>query len=460
MSQSTDSLFRKPSEPSEAPPSKQRKASGRDKWLARALPLTLVAGFVLTAWLLFGERLLPAREVEVTTVTTLQPSADQAAAPTVAAEAVDPWEGSMLFQASGWIEADPYPIRATALTDGVVEEVRVLEGQRVERGEVLATLIAEDAELALAAVEAALATQQAAAEGAEARVEAARARLAELRDEAERLEQAGRDAVQARQIEQARLRVLAQEAELAAREVALRESERRVDEARVRRDERQLALERTQIRSPIAGIVQRLLAAPGQKKMLRMDGMESATIAILYQDDQLQARIDVPLEHAARLAIGQPVMVRSNLLPDMQLRGRVSRILGEADIQRNTLQAKVELLEPDPRLRPEMLCRAEFLPLQSRQTGSEVAQRSQPSGVQVFIPERALITRDDDRASVWTITTDDQRLTRRDLRLGQERDGHWQVLDGLRPGERLVLNPLADLTEGQRVLPRLVSVKD
>ena len=38
----------------------------------------------------------------------------------------------------------------------------------------------------------------------------------------------------------------------------------------------------------------------------------------------------------------------------------MTRILGEADLQRNTLQVKVSLLQPDPKLRPEMLCRAKF----------------------------------------------------------------------------------------------------
>ena len=47
--------------------------------------------------------------------------------------------GAMLFQASGWIEPDPLPIKSTALVDGVVQEVHVLEGQLVKKGEIIAT---------------------------------------------------------------------------------------------------------------------------------------------------------------------------------------------------------------------------------------------------------------------------------------------------------------------------------
>jgi multidrug resistance efflux pump len=55
----------------------------------------------------------------------------------------------MTVQAAGWLEADPFYVAATALADGVVEEVLALEGERVEAGDVVAELVKEDAELAL-----------------------------------------------------------------------------------------------------------------------------------------------------------------------------------------------------------------------------------------------------------------------------------------------------------------------
>ena len=48
------------------------------------------------------------------------------------------------------------------------------------------------------------------------------------------------------------------------------------------------------------------------------------------------------------------------MLPNMKFDGRLTRISGEADLQRNTLQVKVQILNPDKRLRPEMLCQAKF----------------------------------------------------------------------------------------------------
>ena len=42
-------------------------------------------------------------------------------------------KGPLLFQASGWIEPDPFPVRVTSLYSGVVKEVHVLEGQKIQQ---------------------------------------------------------------------------------------------------------------------------------------------------------------------------------------------------------------------------------------------------------------------------------------------------------------------------------------
>ena len=56
--------------------------------------------------------------------------------------------------APGWLEPDPFAHYSAALTSGVVEEVTVLEGQRVKRDDIVARLIDDDAKLALSRAEA------------------------------------------------------------------------------------------------------------------------------------------------------------------------------------------------------------------------------------------------------------------------------------------------------------------
>lgn len=87
--------------------------------------------------------------------------------------------GATLFQAPAWIEPRPAPVVVTALAEGVVDAVLVVEGEDVVAGQPLARLIDADARLALAAAEAVVERRRAEAAVAQAELDAARARLAQ-----------------------------------------------------------------------------------------------------------------------------------------------------------------------------------------------------------------------------------------------------------------------------------------
>ncbi|MGB0743268.1 MAG: efflux RND transporter periplasmic adaptor subunit [Opitutales bacterium] len=484
MSESLNTLRRQNSEESGISEKKPSKKQFSSLSFARFLPWLLLAAFVVLAWWLFGHRFERGREVELVKVVTVraQGSASQKveAEAAVALEGGQNFEGPTLFQASGWVEPDPLMLRATALYSGVVDVVHVLEGERVEKGQLLATMVDDDAKLDLQTAQAALGEAKAAylsheaqCQAAEAflvskkrEVSAAHARLEELVDESNRLSDIGPTGVSEGSIKQAALRVKSQKAVVESAEAkedeaeaALRSSRSslKLAEAVVQRADaelgrRQLALERTRILSPVDGRIQRLFAAPGKKRILAMDDPESATIATLYQPDKLQARIDVPLEEAAQLVIGQPVRLRSTLLSDRIFKGRVTRIDGQADLQRNTLQAKVQILDPADQLRPEMLCRAEFLS-SGQGSGMGSGGSSASSGrVALYVPESAIIL-ERDQSIVWALDASGERIEQREMRLSQERrEEHVRVLEGLRPGDVVVNNPSADLEAGERVI--------
>jgi len=86
-------------------------------------------------------------------------------------------EGTPLFNAAGWIEPRPTPIRVASLASGVVEELLVVEDQHVAAGEPIAKLVEEDAALALERARAVLNLRKADVLEAEAAVEAAQVNL-------------------------------------------------------------------------------------------------------------------------------------------------------------------------------------------------------------------------------------------------------------------------------------------
>lgn len=432
-------------------------------WL---LPLALAAGFILVFAILFRDRLLPAKAVEMATAVGIEEQIE------TRPESESPARtGSLLFQASGWIEPDPLPIKATALVDGIVDEVHVLEGELVKKGDLLATLIGIDTELKRDAMAAKLVDMKASFDAhcvgtqillqkmeiEKAHLTIAEANAEEAAQKLERYDRLRKGAITEDEMLAVRLdhdRMLAQVDVAKAKIAEIAEElnqiafevlaiQARIKGAEIELAKAELAHSRTKITAPTDGRVLALKAAPGQKKMVGMDEEDSATIAVLYDPDHLQVRVDVPLADASGLSVGQRAKIRCNLLPDQVFDGEVTRIEGSADLQRNTLQAKVRVENPSEKLRPEMLCRVEFF--ETRQPS--VTREETTSGVAVYVPEKAV--RD---GSVWVVNADTMRAEKRSVTTSTGREGMVRVDSGVLPGERIVVNP-SEVEAGQRLKP-------
>ena len=136
----------------------------RRAWLTRyVLPGGIFVAFLsLFAWAA-RDTFLPATSVTVTPVVVSRAEIKQA--------------GTPLFQAAGWIEPRPTAVIASSLAPGVIEELLVVEGQKVQQGEPVAQLIAADAEIALREAQSTLQLRIAELQRAEATLIAAQANL-------------------------------------------------------------------------------------------------------------------------------------------------------------------------------------------------------------------------------------------------------------------------------------------
>jgi HlyD family secretion protein len=107
-----------------------------NNWTTRyGIPFGLVLAFgAVVAWSARAS-FLPAKEVTIVPVVLARAEVQQAGAP--------------LFQAAGWIEPRPTPTLVSAVIEGILEKLLVVEGQEVQEGEPVAQLIDSDARLAL-----------------------------------------------------------------------------------------------------------------------------------------------------------------------------------------------------------------------------------------------------------------------------------------------------------------------
>ncbi len=439
---------------------------GRRTLSAVLLPVAVVVGLLLLVLLVFGERLRP--RIPVRTATALLLDAPDGAP----AATGRPGVGASIAMASGWIEPDPFPIQVAAKTAGYVENVLVLEGESVTNGQLIALLDPADLELSVQASRAKAKEAERAADVARAQLTSAlvtitqavsRVRVAQAAadvaadalERIRRLEAEDRSPVElisaeresesrSAELDVARLQVRKAEAERERHQHELARYLHQADELNAEADLVALQLSRARVFSGANGIVLKRHVQPGAK--VGMDEV-GTTIVTLYDPSALQVRVDVPLSDIAHVRLGQAARISTSAFPGAVFAGKVTRIVGSADITRNTLQVKVALVQPHARMRPEMLCRVEFLG--ATEAGAVTATQG---GRGVWVQKAALTDHDGSSAVVWVMDPVSDSVSSREVTLApNERDGLVNVAEGLRAGERVVIAKHGALREGALV---------
>jgi multidrug efflux pump subunit AcrA (membrane-fusion protein) len=199
-----------------------------------------------------------------------------------------------------------------------------------------------------------------------------------------------------------------------------------------------------EIRAPADGVVMERLIEPGSKLVQTLDDPHSGHAVRLFDPKHLQVRVDVPLADAAKVGVGMDARIVVGVLPDRTFDGKVTRIVQQADVSKNTLQVKVAIVNPAPQLKPEMLARVRFIP--SSGPDGPTTRASQV----VFAPEKYL-TRMSDHFSVWVLNPADSSAQLRMVRTGSDRHDGWvSVLSGLNPGDAIITDT-DGLSDGARV---------
>jgi multidrug efflux pump subunit AcrA (membrane-fusion protein) len=481
------------------------------RWVSRyGLPGAILAAFAgLLVWAA-KDSLLPSTPVTVV--------------PVVLTRAEVQAVGTPLFQAAGWIEPRPAPVVVSSLAPGVIDQLLVIEGQLVTKGDPLARLLPTDARIVLGKAKAELAIRAAEVDTAQANVDGAKLALdnpIQLRAEAAEAESAyskveaelnslpaaleaaktrwqlaeetvknrlaAGNAVPGRVLRQAQAELATeksayqqlvarqpvlkrQQAALARRRDALQEqltlkldlkrqvaaanamlkaAEAREALAALAIETAELQLKRMTITAPINGRVLALMATVG-KRVVGIDPHSlsgAAAIATLYDPRKLQIRVDVRLEDIPQVQLGQKTRIETASAPG-GLVGEVISITSTADIQKNTLQVKVAVLDPPDVVRPEMLAQVTFLASPTPR-GREDDLSEDP--LRILVP-RQLITTDDGATRVWLADQTTNTATRRTVTLGRAGTNQLiEVVSGLSPTDRLISGGRESLQEGQRI---------
>ncbi len=454
---------------------------GKRRWFSRyLLPGLILSGLLALIGWAARESLLPSRPVTVVPVVTMR-GADQPG-------------GAPLFVAAGWVEPRPTPILVTALAEGVVERLLVVEGQEVKPGEPIARLVDADARLALASAEAELKQREAEAQVLLAKTEtdllylpfqlkAAEAQSRFARTDYEKKEaarssvpevqiyMADRDMTMAKakvdeltvrnkrlEREVSTLKRMADSflkgeswaphAPLTDTEAAMKANLIRIEQAQVGVDSARLRLERMSVRAPIGGRVLSLVARPGSRLMGQspMHAADASTVVTLYDPKRLQVRADVRFEDLPGVQPGQPVRIESPAVPRGAVDGTVLLVTSIADIQKNTLQVKVAIADPPPVLKPDMLVQTTFLSPHPKDNAEHIVD-----AFQVAVP-RSLVDTSQGGARVWVADQAGGVGRQRSIKLGRPLTAELvEVTEGLTAADKLIVAGREGLSDGERI---------
>ena len=199
-------------------------------------------------------------------------------------------------------------------------------------------------------------------------------------------------------------------------------------------------LQNTYIRAPFNGTVLRKDAEVGEvvAPVATGGGLTRGAVVTMADLETLEVEVDVNEAYIAQIASGQPTRIVLDAYPSVTFPGVVRQIVPTADRQRATVQVKVSITEKDPRILPEMGARVEFL---SNEHDSAAPPR-------IFVPAAAVRTVG---AGSWVWVVRDGRVSRTPIEAGPVTGDRREVRSGLSGGESIVLDPPAQLEDGERV---------
>lgn len=297
-------------------------------------------------------------------------------------------------------------INITPDLGGKIAKIHVEEGDRVEKGQLLAELDTRAVRLQLRQAQAALAV-------AEANYKDAKRN----KDRMERLSQ--EKAVSDQQYEKVKLAYEAAEAQVQQARAAVNLASHNLDVSLMK--------------APFSGVVASKNAEVGDVINPMMGGFSPASgVLTLVDFSRVKTEIDVSQQDIVRIKKGQAAQLRVMALPDKVFQGYISLVNITADPLTKKFEVEVMTDNPDLILRPN--------------TFGEVTLEVSTHENALVIPQKAVL-----ESRYVFVAREDNRAERREVSLGLQNSDRIEIVKGLREGELVVVEGNYGLEDGAEI---------
>lgn len=198
--------------------------------------------------------------------------------------------------------------------------------------------------------------------------------------------------------------------------------------AYIDRDEVGFKFEKAPVESPLTGIIGRTYVDKGTS-------VSTLTpIALVVDMDKVKIKIDITEEYLPRIILGQEAQISLQAYPDETFTGVVAKISPVLDLDTRTAPIEIVIANNDHRLKSGMFAQVQLILEEHKDV--------------MVIAKEALIGRG---AEAYVYVVQENIAHQKKIKLGIHQGAFYEVTDGLKPGDLVVVMGQQKLYEGALV---------
>ena len=198
------------------------------------------------------------------------------------------------------------------------------------------------------------------------------------------------------------------------------------------RDEVGLKFEKAPVESTLTGILGRVYVDIGQNVTA------TTPVAFVVSADKVKTELDIPEKYLPRITLGQQANISVDSWPNEKFTGRVTKVSPVVDLSTRTAPIEITIENKDHRLKSGMFAKVSLV-LEVR------------NNVPVIIRE-AIMGRDPDN---YVYVVENNRAVLKKISLGIRQGPYFEVRQGLKDGDAVVIMGQQMLIDGIRVEPEI-----
>jgi len=198
--------------------------------------------------------------------------------------------------------------------------------------------------------------------------------------------------------------------------------------AYIDRDEVGFKFEKAPVESPLTGIIGRTYVDKGTS-------VSTLTpIALVVDMDKVKIKIDITEEYLPRIALGQEAQISLQAYPDEKFTGVVEKISPVLDLDTRTAPIEIVIANNDHRLKSGMFAQVQLILEEHKDV--------------MVIAKEALIGRG---AEAYVYVVEANTARQKKIKLGIHQGAFYEVLEGLKPQDLVVVMGQQKIYEGALV---------